>query len=267
MRRVLILSVVVMAMAAGGCTGTVKVEPTDLSSVNTRAERKTVEQAVGKPEKLYELRGITYASYRYNTGGTRHYDLGPRDPSEFFLYVIASPILPIIIPVMHAAVRPMERLVLWGEQRAWLCVTYGEDQIAADVKTAVPSPCEPPGGIWGDEGGDAIARSQLTPIVDPALKARIIAYLDNNMRKFEIAMREYDAKNPDSLSPREGRTTGNTVFSYEVREANEERIVLRVVFGNGGRTQTKQLLVLWVDGDLEVVAHRRDAQGKEASSS
>lgn len=264
-RRILVLLPVALGATAGGCTGTVTVEATDLSAVQPGAERETVEQVVGEPGKFYVSRGLAYASYRYDMGGSREYHLF--NDNEVGLAIVTLPLYPIIIPVGHAIIRPLEHLRLRVEQRAWLCVTYGGDRIATGVTAPVTVPCEPPGGLWGDKGGNATASSQPTHIVDPEAKARVVAYLDRNMRDFENAMRDYDARNPDSLVPRDARITGNTVFSYDVREANEDRVVLRVVFGNGGRVATKLLLVSWVDGDLEVVAHRDDAQGKKAGSS
>lgn len=262
-RCIIVLSLLSMAVAVGGCTGTVTVDPTDLSHIDVGADHKTVEEAVGEPERIYESKDLIYASYRYNKGGSRDYDFGPEKPGEMLMAVVMLPLLPIVIPAMHAVVRPVERASLRSEQRGWLCVTYGEDRIVADITTGAPAPCEPPSGIWGDTGGDSAVGAGPAPVVDPVMKARIVAYLDGSMRSFESAMRDYEAKNPDSLTQRAERQRGNTVFSCEILQANDERIVLKVLFGNGGTARTMQLLVRWIDGDLEVLAHRDHAPPTE----
>lgn len=103
------------------------------------------------------------------------------------------------------------------------------------------------------------------PLVDPAMKVRIVEYLDNNMRDFQRAMREYDSKNLYSFSQRQGTLLSPTVRSYEVWEVNEKRIVLRVIFKIEQHPRTKLLLVRWAGSGLEIVA-QRDAPRKEAAT-
>jgi hypothetical protein len=105
--------------------------------------------------------------------------------------------------------------------------------------------------VGTDPETPSVISAQPPRIVDPAMKARIVGYLDNNMRKFELAMREYDG----NLYQRAGESYKPKVRSYEVWEANEKGIVLRVLF-RVYHPQTNLLLVRWVEGDLKVVGHR-----------
>jgi hypothetical protein len=132
---------------------------------------------------------------------------------------------------------------------------------APSVITSDASASAAPSVGTGSETPSVISAQPPPPrIVDPAMKARVVAYLDSNMRKFELAMREYDG----NLYQRAGESHKPKVRSYEVWEANEKRIVLRVLF-RVYHPQTNLLLVQWVAGDLKVVGHR-DAPRKEASS-
>ena len=84
-------------------------------------------------------------------------------------------------------------------------------------------------------------------------------------------MLDFDRSNPGAFNQDAQKKFLPFIHSYEVWEANEEKIVLRVVIGNVSlSTSTKTvlttlLLVRWVGDDLEVVA-QRDAPRKEAPS-
>lgn len=132
-----------------GRTGTVEIEPTDLSFVDVGAKRKTVEQALGEPVEIHVSRGITVAVYQYDRGGMRAYSLGHmeamvNDPSELWL-------VPLAMPLAHAMARPIEKYKLRKTQRAWLCLTYLDGQYVAEMKRileeeALPD-CRPPAYI------------------------------------------------------------------------------------------------------------------------
>lgn len=93
-------------------------------------------------------------------------------------------------------------------------------------------------------------------VVDPARRARIATYLENNKRDFENAMLDFERSNPYALSPRQRLLKRPFIHSYDVRGASEKRIVLRVVFTVRQHPQAKLLLVRWVGDELEVVAQR-----------
>lgn len=148
-RQVVIAAAAAIVFVLGGCTGTVQIEPTDLSTVEIGASRKTVEEAIGKPILVYESQGSAVAAYQYDIGGTRHYHVGGSSgypgPVEQLL------LLPIALPLTHLIASSVERHRLRESQRAWLCVTYLNNQLVAEMKYSGQVECEPPGKLAGEK--------------------------------------------------------------------------------------------------------------------
>ena len=263
-----------IAITLGGCTGTVKVEPTDLSAVEIGANRRSVEKAVGKPVKVYESQGETVAAYQYNRGGVRHYDVG-KSPATLKLEEKLL-IAPIALPIAHIIASMVERHKLRESQRAWLCITYLEDHSVAGVKYNGQLECGPQGKLAGDmiretpaatppratvaTGLPSAVTVQPRRSVDPAGRQRIEDYLENNKREFELAMLDFQAGSRGSRRSRQPH-----IMSYDVVEANERRIIIKLTYGVGPlpqRAETKLFLVHWIGSRLKIVS-QKDAPRKE----